>query len=76
MIEVEMTVEEIESEFDDEWVLLTNPETDDGLHVIKGNVVCHSKDRDEVYRYLLATRPVRYAMLFTGEIPDNTAVVL
>ena len=71
-----MTVQEIESQFDDEWVLIADPETDSGLQVLRGNVICHNKDRDEVYRQLLATRPKRYAMLFTGELPENSAVVL
>ena len=75
-MEHEMTVQEIETQFDDEWVLIADPETDDHLQVLKGKVVCHSKDRDEVYRHLLASRPVRYAMLFTGELPENSAVVL
>ncbi len=71
-----MTIQDIEAQFDDEWVLVADPETDERLRVVKGNVICHSKDRDEVYRHLLASRPVRYAMLFTGELPENTAVVL
>ena len=75
-MEHEMTVQEIETQFDDEWVLIADPETDDHLHVIKGKVICHSKDRDEVYREAVALRPARCAVLFTGQIPENTAVVL
>ena len=75
-MEHEMTIQEIESQFGDEWVLVVDPETDGGLHVIRGKVICHSKDRDEVYRQAVALRPTRSAVLYTGQIPKNTAVVL
>ncbi len=75
-MEQEMTIQEIETQFDDEWVLVVDPQTDAGLHVLKGKVICHSKDRDEVYRKAVSLRPARCAVLFTGQIPENTAVVL
>ena len=75
-MEQEMTVQEMESQFDDEWVLIADPETDEHLHVLRGNVICHSKDRDEVYRRMVALRLPDYAVLFTGQMPENTAVVL
>ena len=71
-----MTMQEIERRFADEWILVEDPQTNDALEVIQGNVVCHSKDRDAVYRHAVTHRPKRYAMLFTGKMPENTAVVL
>jgi hypothetical protein len=66
-----MTIQEIESQFDDEWVLVTNPQTDETLEVQSGHVVCHSKDRDEVYRKAVELRPPSFAVLYTGEpLPD------
>ncbi len=72
----EMTIEEIESQFDSEWVLIEDPKTDDGLKVLGGRVLHHSKDRDEVYRKAVSLRPKRSALIYTGEIPEDTAVVL
>jgi len=72
----EMTIEEIESQFDSEWVLIENPETDESLKVIGGKVLHHSKDRDEVYRKAVTLRPKRSALIYTGQIPEETAVVL
>jgi len=72
----EMTIEEIESQFAAEWVLIGDPKTDEGLKVLGGKVLCHSKDRDEVYRQAVALRPKRSAVIYTGQIPDETAVVL
>jgi hypothetical protein len=36
----------------------------------------HSKDRDEVYRKAVELRPKRFAMLYTGKMPEDTAVLL
>jgi hypothetical protein len=72
----EMTIEEIESQFDSEWVLVGDPRTNEALEVLSGKVLHHSKDRDEVYRKVVAVRPKRCAVLYTGEIPEDTAIVL
>ena len=72
----EMTLAEIESEFDSEWVLVGDPVTDEALKVLEGKVLHHSKDRDEVYRTAVSLRPERSAIVFTGKIPAGTAVVL
>ncbi|MBI2917358.1 MAG: hypothetical protein HYY01_05115 [Chloroflexi bacterium] len=71
-----MTIEDIRTRFDSEWVLIEDPETDDELQILGGKVLHHSKDRDEVYRKGVALRPHRSAVVYTGEIPDDTAVVL
>ncbi len=72
----EMTIAEIQSQFDAEWVLIENPQTDETLQVLGGKVICHSLDRDEVYRKAVSLRPKRSAIIYTGEIPEETAVVL
>jgi hypothetical protein len=71
-----LTVAEIESQFPSEWVLVENPHTNELLEVQNGNVLYHSKDREEVYRKAVELRPKRFAMLYTGEIPPDTAIVL
>ena len=71
-----LTVSEIESKFDSEWVLVGEPETDDSLHVQSGRVIYDSKDRDEVYRKAVELRPKRFAMLYTGTLPKDTAIIL
>jgi hypothetical protein len=72
----EMTIAEIESQFESEWVLIEDPKTDEGLRVLGGRVLHHSKDRDEVYRKAVSLRPKRSALVYTGQIPEETAVVL
>ncbi len=71
-----MTLTQIEKQFDSEWVLVGNPETDDALEVRSGEVLWHSQDRDEVYRKAVELRPRRFAMLYTGRMPEGTAIIL
>ena len=75
-MEQQMTVEEIRAQFEAEWVLVEDPVTNENLDVLEGKVVHHARDRDEVYRLAVARRPKRYAILFTGKMPANTAIVL
>jgi hypothetical protein len=72
----DLTVSEIRSRFNSEWVLVANPRTDKANNVQSGTVLAHRRDRDEVYRHAAALKPARFAMLFTGEIPKDTAIVL
>ncbi len=69
-------IEEIEDRFVSEWVLIEDPETNDALEIQAGRVLFHSKDRDEVYRKAIASRPKHFAILFTGSLPEGTAVIL
>jgi hypothetical protein len=71
-----LTAGEMESRFAGEWVLVEDPQTDDGLEVLSGKVRFHSKDRDEVYRKAVQLRPSRFAVLYTGSISKDAAVVL
>jgi len=72
----QMTIEEIRSQFESEWILIEDPETGEALDVLSGKVIHHSRDRDEVYRKAVSLRPKRSAVVYTGEIPEGTAVVL
>ena len=71
-----MSIADIEREFVSEWVLVAEPELGDASQVIAGKVLCHSKDRDEVYRKAIELKPKHFAFLYTGSLPLNTAIVL
>jgi len=71
-----MTIADIERQFLDEWVLVADPVTDSALEVQAGRVVWHSGDREEVYRKAIELRPARFAVVFTGDMPEGTAIVL
>jgi len=61
-----MSVAEIRSQFESEWVLIEDPELTQHLEVKGGKVLWHSKDRDEVYRKAreLHLRPKHAAILY------------
>jgi len=71
-----LTAAQIQEQFNSEWVLVEDPQTNDSLEVQSGRVRWHSKDRDEVYRKAVELRPKRFAMLYTGTMPKDTAIVL
>lgn len=71
-----LTVAQMEAQFASEWVLIEDPQTNEALEVQSGKVRWHSKDRDEVYRKAVELRPRRFAMLYTGRMPRETAIVL
>jgi hypothetical protein len=76
MNEKMLTIAEINANFESEWVLVGDPQTDQSHAVLSGQVLWHSKDRDEVYRKAVELRPRRFAMLYTGKMPANTEIVL
>lgn len=71
-----LTIDEITERFESEWVLLEDPELDQNLEVVRGTVLFHSKDRDEVYQKAVELRPKHSAFLYTGAMPAGTAIVL
>ena len=71
-----LTVAEMESRFVAEWLLVEDPQLNEALEVHSGVVRYHSKDRDEVYRKAGELRPRQFAVLYTGKIPKDAAVVL
>ena len=72
----ELSIAEIEAKFDSEWVLVEDPKTDEALEVHRGTVRWHGKDRDEIYRRAVEMRPKRFAIVYTGKMPQDTAIAL
>ena len=70
------TITQIEAQFASEWVLVDAPQTNEALEVQSGRVLWHSKNREEVYRQAVLLRPERFAILYTGKMPEDTAIVL
>ncbi len=71
-----LTLEEIFSLYPDEWVLIVSPELDEELSVIRGEVLAHAIERDEIYSKLSLRNGKSVAIEYTGLIPDNLAVML
>jgi hypothetical protein len=71
-----MALAQMETQFDSEWVLVGDPRTDEALEVQSGHVLWYSQDRDQVYRKAVELRPRRFAILYSGKMPEGTAIVL
>ncbi|MCU0544346.1 MAG: hypothetical protein MUE44_19575 [Oscillatoriaceae cyanobacterium Prado104] len=71
-----LTLEEIFSLYPNRWVLIVNPELDEELNVIRGEVLAHAAERDEIYSKLSLRNGKSVAIEYTGAIPDNLAMML
>lgn len=71
-----LTLEQIEERFPSEWVLLEDPELNENQEVLRGRLLWHSKDRDEVDDKALELRPKSSALFYTGPFPADMEVVL
>jgi len=71
-----LTIAEIKSKYDSEWILLGDPQTNEALEVQSGKVLYHSKDRDEFDRKVLEFHPERFAVIYTGNMPQGMEFVL
>ena len=75
-MEESMTIDEIETLYPLEWVLIGDPQTDEFQRLLAGKVLFHSPDRDEVDRQLLEIRPTRFAFRYLGTLPEGMALIL
>ncbi len=72
-----LTYDEMKKRFDGEFVVVEDPVTDDQHNVLRGKVIAHSKNQNEVRRTKLERRPKRSANLYFGVVPaPGTAIVL
>ncbi len=71
-----MTWAEIEAEFDGEWVLIENPETTPMLEILRGKVVFHSEDRQEVHEAMEKLPTLYHAVLYIGDPPRDLEYIL
>jgi hypothetical protein len=71
-----LSYEEMERRFDGEHVLVGDPELDPTLKVIRGRVLCHSRNRDDLDAVDLQLRPRSAAYLYFGPWPDDGAYLL
>ena len=71
-----LTYPEIKARYAPDWVLIGDPETDERLEILSGEVLFHSPDRNELGRRMLELRPSHCAVEFLGQIPDDLVLML
>lgn len=67
---------DIKKSFRDQWVLIEVEKVDESFNILEGEVLAHSKDKDEVYQKLLKIRPKEFSIEYTGEVPEDLAIVM
>jgi hypothetical protein len=72
-----MTRAEVETLFPNEWILMIDPDPGTDIN-IRGRVIAHSKDRDEIHRKAMELPvPRNIAVFFAGPpFPPGMAVLL
>jgi len=71
-----ISMQAIRERYPGEWVLIAYTELDEEMRVLQGEVIAHSSDRDEIYRQLFTVKGRQAAIEYTGEVPEDLAVVL
>jgi hypothetical protein len=71
-----LTFEEMQRRYVGEWVLIAELESDENMQVVRGKVLAHSPNRDEVYDALSAFPQRSLAIEYMGTPPADWAVML
>ena len=71
-----LSIQDIRERYDGEWLLITYAELDEDLNVVRGEVIAHSPDRDQIYGNLLTAKDRPVAIEYVGAIPEDLAVIL
>ena len=71
-----LTAAEIRDRYPREWVLIADTESDDLWNVIRGEVLAHSPEREEIDQALTKFQEVRSISIeFIGSIPDDYSAI-
>jgi hypothetical protein len=65
-----LTMEEIKRQYPNMWVLIEYTKLDEDLNIMRGWVVETGSTQDEVYQKLLNADVKRFAIEYTGELPE------
>ena len=71
-----LSLADIETRYDSEWILVEDPEVNEQFEVLRGKVVIHSKNRDEVYRKAADLKLKSTAFLYTGKVAEDAVIIL
>lgn len=70
-----LTFEEMRQKYWGEWLLIDHAELDESQRVVRGHVLAHSMDRDEIDQALPLRKGRMAAIEYVGPIPDDYAVM-
>jgi len=67
-------IENIKKTYVDEWVLLADYEVDESYEPVLGEVIAHSKDREEIYDKQMRIKKDLF-IFYTGKTPEDLAIM-
>ena len=68
--------EDIRRHYAGQWVLIEYQQLDEQLNVVEGEVIAHSPEKEEIYKYLLQTQGKNIAIEYAGDFPLLNARLL
>lgn len=73
-----LTMEEIRAQYAGEYVLIEFVELDEDMQIIRGKVVAHSPNGDEIFQKFLELRDRKkpVALEYLGQAPEGVVVVV
>lgn len=74
MAKTKETIERIKEAYPNEWLLITDYVTDDSTRVLEGNLVAHSKSREEIHEKLRQYSGKR-CIQYSGKLPKDVGVM-
>ena len=72
---VNETVFQIRTQYPNQWVLVVNPELDDNLEIIRGEVIANCPNKEESYQQLHLSKDRSSAIEYTGTYDDNLVLI-
>lgn len=74
MQDKKQSIEQMEKAYSNEWLLITDYETDESTRVTKGRLVAHSKCRDDIHKKL-SNYTGRRCIQYSGKLPKDQGVM-
>ncbi len=71
-----LSFEEMKKRYYGEWLLIAYTEVNQDMNVLKGEVLAHSPERDQVYNAIAARGGKAVAIEYVGDLPCDYAVIL
>ena len=71
-----LTIEQMREQYVDEWLLIAFTALDPNFNVLAGEILAHSKERDDIYAALSQRNGRPFAIEHTGTATSDTAYLL
>ncbi len=71
-----LTWEEMSKKFHGEWLLIVHAELDEYMCILRGQVLAHSPNQDEIYNSLHLREGRSASIEYIGEVPEDLAFIL